>query len=283
LALSGFKEPHYFAADYPRRREIENQDDYDALFAKARPDQLRGDVSSHYLSSKVAIPAILRRRPDAKFIALVRDPVEMFISWHNECVKSLDEDVEDPERAWRLQSERASGALPKLCKEPGYLQYREFCGLGEQIRRLFDLVPPDRRLVILWDDLDRSPATVQKQITDFLGVQDVGLNHFPRENTFASHRSHAVARLVRLIYVHPLVKRLRVRLKPILNRRGVYPLKWAVDRSLIGAAKPTLSGPFREELRLEFETDVATLEKLLDRDLSHWKNSRASSVRHQVS
>src|SRR5580658_7439936 len=82
LFLSGIKEPHYFAYDFPRRREVETIEDYDHLFACAQPAQLRGEASAHYLSSKEATAAILQRRADAKFIALVRNPVNMFVSWH---------------------------------------------------------------------------------------------------------------------------------------------------------------------------------------------------------
>jgi len=176
LALSTIKEPYFFSEEYPKRREMVDPADYAALFSHARDGQLRGEASAIYLSSETAIPAILRLRPDAKFIALVRDPVEMYISWHNECLKSLDEDEKDPERAWRLQEKRAAGQIPRLCKEPGYLQYRKICSLGAQVRRLFDLVPPHQRLVLLWDDIQFYPADVHKQIAAFLSISDETLS-----------------------------------------------------------------------------------------------------------
>ena len=271
LALSKIKEPYYFASDYPRRREMEKDAEYEALFAHAREGQLRGEASAIYLSSGPAIPAILERRPDARFIAMVRDPVDMFVSWHNECLKSLDEDEKDPVRAWALQKERAAGRLPALCKEPGYLQYREICSLGSQIGRFFELVPANQRMVVVWDDLNYAPAAVYKRILHFLEIEDTGAVDFRRENAYAAHRSRVVALLARSIYAHHRLKRLRLQVKPLLNGLGIYPLSWAVNYSLQRAVKPPLPASFISELRAEFRTDVLLLEQLIGRDLSHWR------------
>jgi hypothetical protein len=271
LGLSKIKEPRYFASDYPGRREMETDAEYQALFAHAGHGQLRGEASAIYLTSEVAIPAILERRPDAKLIALVRNPVDMFVSWHNECLKSLDEDEKDPERAWCLQEMRAGGSLPELCWEPGYLQYRKICSLGTQIGRLFDLVPASQRLVIVWDDLQTAPAAVIKQVVDFLGIEDIGITEFARENVYASHKSQAVARLVRSFYAYPRLKILRRRVKPALNACGIFPLLWAVKLSLRKSVKPRLSEDFHRELTEEFDREVRLLEQLLDRDLSSWR------------
>jgi len=271
LALSKIKEPYYFASDYPRRREMEKDAEYEALFAHARKGQLRGEASAIYLSSDTAIPAILDRRPDAKFIALVRDPVDMFVSWHNECLKSLDENEKDPVRAWALQNDRAAGRLPALCKEPGYLQYREICSLGSQIGRFFELVPANQRLVVVWDDLNRAPAAVYERILHFLGVEGIGPIDFRRENAYAVHRSRVVALLARSIYTHNRLKRLRLQVKPLLNGLGIYPLEWAVNYSLQRAVKPALPASFLSGLRAEFRSDILLLEQLIERDLSHWR------------
>src|ERR1700722_2835206 len=77
--LPSLKEPQYFAFDHKRGRAVERIDLYDDLYNEASDSQLRGDASILYLSSAEAIPAILQRRPDAKFIAIIRDPVELFI------------------------------------------------------------------------------------------------------------------------------------------------------------------------------------------------------------
>lgn len=276
LALSTIKEPRYFAYDFPGRREMDTDADYEALFARGAKGRLRGEASAIYLHSEIAIPALLKRRPDVKLIALVRNPVEMFVSWHNECLKSLDENERNPETAWRLQRERASGKLPRLCIEPKYLQYREICALGTQIKRFYELVPAGQRLVVVWNDLNCIPATVYKNIADFLGVEDIGIGCSEKKNSYGTHRLAIVPRVVRAFYADPVLRSLRRRFKPVLNSRGLFPLLWAVDFSLKQVAKPRLSSEFRRELLAEFRPEVELLEMLLGRDFSEWKAESGS-------
>jgi hypothetical protein len=268
LFLSQIKEPHFFSYDLPRRREVETIEDYDRLFARAGNAQLRGETSAHYLGSTEATTAILQRRPDAKFIALVRNPLDMFVSWHNECCKALDEDEQVPERAWMLQEERAQGRrIPKLCKEPAFLQYKKVCSLGAQIQSLFRLVPERQRLVTVFDDLQQHPRTAYERIVDFLGVQDNGTEGFLRENIFARSKSALIARVIRFAHLNAGVKKLRIRLKPMLNQHGIQPIGWLLRHNLKRAVKPTLSAEFRKELEAAFAPDVRLLERLLGRDL----------------
>jgi hypothetical protein len=233
-----------------------------------------------YLSSPEAIPAILQRRPDAKIIAAVRNPIDLFISWHNQCLKNLDEDVKDPEQAWRAQDRRAMGQLlPKSCNQPRSLQYRSICGIGTQIDRLFKLVPENQRLVLVFDDLQRNPRDAYRQIIDFLGIQDDGRTEFFHENGFARPRSIMVARLARSVQIYRPLKALRLRIKPFLNRHGIFSVERFFGNNLVPAAKPELSDAFRRELIDEFRSDILLLENLLRRDLAGWRQeSLVSSV-----
>lgn len=272
IFLPSIKEPHYFAFELMRRRAVETDADYDNLFRRASVEQLCGDGSVMYLSSTEAIPALIRRRPDVKIIVSVRDPVEMFISWHNQCLKSLDEDVEDPEVAWRMQTERAAGQqLPKLCYHPGALKYRSVCSVGAQVQRMADLVPAAQRLILVYDDIEQNPRASYKRILDFLGVQDDQRGEFLRENSYARPRSVLRARAARAVQTHPILKKFRLGLKPFLNQHGVYFVERFFQNNLVPFQKPGLSEEFRRELRLEFSADITILENLLGRDLSGWR------------
>src|ERR1022692_1315894 len=262
------KEPHYFAYDFPGRREVETTEDYDRLFAGAERAQLRGEASVHYLHSKEATAAILRRRPDAKFIALVRNPLDMFVSWHNQSLNHLYEEELDPERAWMLQKERARRRrIPKLCREPAFLQYKALCSLGTQIESLFRLVPEHQRLVIVFDDLQQHPRQAYQQIVDFLGIQDDGTERFVRENVFARPKSEFIAEVIRFANERPGFRKLGIKLKPVLHKYGIRPLDWLARHNMKYVAKPTLSREFRRELEAAFAPDVQLLERLLCRDL----------------
>src|SRR4051812_29453240 len=71
------KDPHFFCEDMVGSRHAADLKDYLALFSDAGPDQIVGEASVWYLFSEVAISKIFALRPDAKFIVMLRDPVEV--------------------------------------------------------------------------------------------------------------------------------------------------------------------------------------------------------------
>jgi hypothetical protein len=271
VSFSCIKEPHYFALDYPNRREVENFSDYDRLFVGATASDLRGEASTSYLFSREAVPAILRQRPDAKIIAMVRNPLDMFVSWHNELVKSWDEDQLSPERAWRLQQERSAGRMiPRYCKQPEFLQYQTVCSLGTQIQRLFELVPEPQRLVLVLDDLDANPDAEYRSVLQFLNLECNPGETFSHENSYSQFDSILIPRLSYSILTSPRLKKVRARLTPLFTRYQVRPLRWLTRRGTRQVQKPVLSDSFREELMEVFQPEVRSLETLLNRDFSHW-------------
>jgi hypothetical protein len=275
--LSAIKEPHYFAFDYPKRREVESLRDYDGLFSKAKENQVRGEASVYYLSSEEAVPAILGRRPDAKFIALVRNPVDLFVSFHNELLKGFDEDIQSPESAWRMQERRAQGFdVPKHCIVPTTLQYRYMCNLGRQLERVFRLVPESQRLVVLYDDLRRDTMSTMEKITTFLGVSSDGIDVIFESNKFGRYNNKLAPRLMRAGIENLAIRRIRAKVKPFLNQCGIRPMAWLMQVSLENAPKPVLTDAFREELTDTFSDDVRVLEQLLGRDLSNWRSLASS-------
>ena len=53
---------------------------YHAFFENARPDQIKGEISPHYLTSTEAIKKIYQYNPDIKLLITLRNPVEVVYS-----------------------------------------------------------------------------------------------------------------------------------------------------------------------------------------------------------
>ncbi len=269
--LPAIKEPHYFASELGTRRDVESWRIYEGLFAHAYEGQVRGESSVRYLSSPNAIAALLRHNRGVKIIALVRNPIEVFVSWHNQCIKSTEEDVADPERAWYLQARRTQGIeIPRHCQDPTALEYRRICSVGTQIERLMELAPASQRLVIVYDDLASDPVETYRSILRFLGLADDGRRSLPRVNSFSRPRSITLARIARACQVNPILKRLRTAIKPRLQRWGIRIFERLFPANFVAAPRPRLSPEFRDALRAAFREEVALLSRLLERDLNHW-------------
>ena len=127
ICFSAPKEPHYFsrlpAGWSPDRLE---RDYFGVFFRECRdPAAMLGEGSVSYIYSDPAIEAIERHLPQARYIAMLRNPLEMIPSYHSRLVYILDEDEPDLARAWALQEARAEGRhIPRRCRDWRMLQYR---------------------------------------------------------------------------------------------------------------------------------------------------------------
>lgn len=268
------KEPFYFCDDFPKLKRAHFLDDdaaYLALFDAADPGRhaVIGEGSTNYLRSATAIENALRMAPDAKFIAMLRNPVEVVHAFHMELRFSRNEDEADFETAWRLQEARARGErIPEANQAELFLQYRDMAMFAAQIERFFALVPEDRRLVLLQEDLNADCGAVYRRALEFLGLPDDGRTEFPRVNAAHAHRSEFIARLI-LTPPGPLkapVEALRGAL-----RRNRIPFIETLKRKLRkNATRETMSPAFRAELEDVYRADVARTGALIGRDLSHW-------------
>lgn len=195
--MSRIKEPHYFNTDM-KYRNVLRRSEYVSLFPVTAQTRVLAEASTWYLYSDVAVPNILNEHPDAKIIAMTRNPFDMAVSlfYHNRY--KLHEPLEEIGAAWAAQNRRASGIdLPRDCVEPAFLQYHSACSLRFLIDRLQSRVAPENLLVLRLEDMRVDPRNGYKAILDFVGVVDDGRTDFPVRNEARQQRSRLVSRIIR--------------------------------------------------------------------------------------
>ena len=266
------KEPHYFAAELnPRFRRFDNEQQYlRECFGRAGPKRHAvGEGSTLYLRSPVAARIIRQFDPDARIIAMFRNPADLAYSFHAQAVFNLDEDVTDFRAAWRLQDQRRRGqSIPKTCRTPEFLQYRDVAMLGEQLQRLYGVFGRNQVLTILFEDFVADTAKVYAEVLAFLGLAHDGRSHFPPINENRRHRSGLIGRLMFTPpgWMYGGVQWVKRRLG--LKRTGVVDL--LVRLNAARRQRPPLDADLRAEMIETFRQDILTLQDLLGRDLSHW-------------
>lgn len=279
VCFSRPKEPHFFMTDMPAMRAFSDKSSYldqcfghcDAAAAKAV-----GEGSVWYLYSDEAIDNILRERPDARFIVMLRNPVEMVPSFHQKAVESLDEDVTDFAVAWSLQPERRRGRrIPARCRDRRLLDYTWVGRLGVRVAAIRQRIPAAQLMLILYDDFAEDSLSVFRQTLDFLGLPDDGRRSLPRINEHRRVRSRLLLAFaknppVRMVQAVDLLKRAFG-----IERLGLIDRLWRSQ--LVPASRPPLSPDLRRELLATFSDDIDLLGELLERDLGHWKTADGSS------
>ncbi|TPE49121.1 sulfotransferase family protein [Amaricoccus solimangrovi] len=269
------KEPFYFSEDYPKLKKqhfLTDDASYLALYANADPERhiALGEGSTNYLASEVAVARALRMSPDAKFIVLLRDPVEVAHAFHMEQVFARNEDEEDFERAWRLQDARARGeSIPATCLAPQFLLYREVASYAGQIERFFAQVPPERRLVLFQEQLKADPLGLYRESLAFLGLPDDGRAEFPIVNGSHSHRYEWLANLV-LRPPKPLQPAVWA-FRNYARRNKPRSIELLKERLRVKSRRKDMSPAFEAELYEVFRPDVERLERLLEVSLPKWK------------
>lgn len=265
------KEPHFFNTD--DRCLIQTLAAYERLFSAATSKHRAiGEASVWYLSSEVAVANILAYQPQARFIVMLRNPIEMAPALHSEMLLSGHENVRDFYEAWLLQEQRRKGQKrPVFTWATRRLQYGPACSLGVQLRRLLAAVGRERVLTILLDDIILNPRQVYLEALQFLGLDDDGRVEFPALNT---SRNLRCPRLVRALFI---LGQLSARYKIGANSGFLQRL---MNRCFRESPRHAIAPATQDMLREYFTADIHLLARLLGRNLDHWLGAepRSNSV-----
>jgi hypothetical protein len=265
------KEPHFFAKDLGTYPFIKTPEDYARLFADAGERHLRvGEASVYYLRSTVAIANIREFNPDARLIAMFRNPVDMLHSFHAQLLYVAEESESDFETAWRLQEQRSRGiGLPPRSRGGFLVQYRELAGFGTQTERLLSIFPREQVQLILYDDFAASPQAVYDDVVRFLGIPHDGRREFPRINEGKRARLGWLRDFYRK--PPPPLRSAFRGLKRAVGGEGISTVaRRIVALNTAKERRPPLAPEFRAELVETFRDELGLLARLLNRDLSHW-------------
>ena len=278
--LANPKEPFYWSFDYPglqARNGFDSLEKYEAMFEEASLVHTAFcEGSTNYLRSECALENIMGYNPDARFIVMLRNPVDVVHAFHSELLFSYNETEPDFRKAWQLQEKRARGeAIPDTCTAPQFLQYAQVARFAEQIERFFEIVPESQRKVIVFDDFAKDTKKVFDETLDFLGLSPFEMESFERVNAAHGHRFPLFSKLI----LDPPAP-----LKPLVNglREVCREQDGWVRKIKMMLRKPEKRVPLTPELRAElsefFADDVKQLSSLLGRDLSHWTETARSSA-----
>ena len=250
------KEPNFFCTDFSNKmRKVVDKKKYLKLFEGANQFRAVGEASTWYLFSKEAIPRINVFNPDAKFIAIVRNPIDVVYSSFLTARYYLNENVRSFKKSWHLQDKRKEGkSIPRWCRDPKLLQWGKIAKTGEQIERLLHFVPREKVKIIVFDDFINNTKKVYKEVLDFLDLEYKGKKDFPVYNKKRNIRFTFVGFILNKLYQY----------NNKINWRKFF--QW----NIIKKYKYDLDPNFRKELKKYFKKDVQILSKILNRDLTHW-------------
>jgi len=176
ISMSAVKEPKYFLTDGTRphhrgpdderadRAYVVKRATYEALFEyPPGPGGYAGESTPYYLWDPDAAPRIRALVPEARLVAVLREPtLRAYSNWAD--LREQGRENLDFASAMAAEEERR-----RLGWEPFWF-YRELGLYGKQLTRLLTVFPREQVSVVLADDLAEAPDPTVAEIFAFLGL-----------------------------------------------------------------------------------------------------------------
>lgn len=241
IFMSTPKEPNFFSDEAEWKRGL---DWYFGLFAAAREGDLCGESSTHYTKLPTharTIDRIAEHVPDAKFIYVMRHPIDRLISHyiHEWTQRVIDEPLS-----------RAIDAHPEL------VQYGQY---AMQLRPYIERFGRERVLPVFFDRLNAHSQDELERVCRFIGYHpQPEWRELPPSNVSGERMRKSKVRDV--LVDLPVLSIIRRRLVPKALRERVKQLWMMKDR-------PQLEDRDRRRLVAMFDPDLAELGRALGIDL----------------
>ena len=177
-----WKEVSFFDRHYTRGEAW-----YRGNFPNAlRTRGLVGEASPSYLFHPLAPERVAALVPEAKLIALVRNPVDRAFSQYQHEV-ALGREPLSFEDALEAEGERLSGEVERMLADPAYFSrpwwdytYRGRGRYAEQLDRWLAVFAREQLLVVPSEDLLAEPEQTHARVLEFLGAPPHRLDAYPR-------------------------------------------------------------------------------------------------------
>ncbi len=283
------KEPWFFAQELrPRspaqgtRSRPNTLEEYVRLFDDAPANALVGEASPQYIRSRTAAAEIAALRPDARIVAILREPAAFLRSLHMQLLATHIESETSLARAIELEPQRREGRrIPRRSISPPSLLYSDHVRYAEQLKRLHDAFGREQVMVVIYDDFRADNEGTVRDVLRFLGVDDtapVRTVETKPLNEVRSMRLHQLRRGVRRLGLNPAaggrVSRALDTVAPSALRSS--SLSAALRRRAYGPQSPP-DERLMGELRRRFAGEVRAAGEYLGRDLvTLWGYDRIS-------
>lgn len=281
IYLPKLKEPRFLASDmqprpghglgpqehgYPQTLE-----EYLALFEAAKPGQRVGEASAFYLWSRTAAERIADLQPDARIIAILREPASFLRSLHLMLVRWGVEAEKDLRTALSLEPARREGReLPRYSHRPQLLQYSDHVRYVDQLSRFGARFPPEQILVLIYEDFHRDNEATVRRVLRFLGAEDESPIDVMNVNvTTGSVRSQRARHLITSLKRGrgPIARSAKATVKMLTTPRLRSAAALTIQHRLVHAEAPPSDEDLMSELRQRFKPEVVATSEYLGRDL----------------
>jgi hypothetical protein len=271
--MSPEKEPHFFAfegekvnfngtageKEWLNRTAITDINDYQQQFSKASKEIAIGEASALYLYIPKAAARIRHHIPEAKLITILRNPVDRaYSAFIFQKRDGLEPNLDFAQALKAEESRKKNNWVP-------IYYYQDMGFYYHQVKRYFDLFPPEQLRVYLYDDFTSNPLHILQDAFNFLGVDDTFTpDTNARHNVSGIPKNKALHEFLRAEN-HPL----KTFFKPLIPKGLRRNVMLKLHNNNLEKAPP-LAQEIRKQLIQVYKEDILKLQDLLQKDFSKW-------------
>lgn len=265
IYLPRVKEPEYFTRDEFYRK---GEKYLSVFYHDLKNEKLIGGANAHLMYFPETAERIKAHNATMKHIAILRNPVDRAYSAFHFARSRNVESCLTFEEALRKESTRLHGKY----KERSELTYLSHGFYASQLERFFDSFGRSNVYIIFFEDIRIDFTDVLKKTLNWLGTDwhDIQPQHFEIVNVASSPRFKT---LQKILYAgNTRIATFFRRMIPVTMRYLYHVhIKNPIARLNSEAySYEPINAETRKRLIEYFKPVNAELEKLLDKDLSHW-------------
>lgn len=251
------EELHFFDVD---RNYAKGLDWYLAHFTQCKTESIIAQTSPLYIYNPEVPPRIKEFNPEAKFIFILRNPIDRAYSHYWNSVRYGYE---------HLSFEEAIAREPERIKQNSdYRRHYSYIDRGkytEQLQRYYQLFPQENILVLLFDSLKKSYVDIGKICGEFL---DVDPDLFVYSQTKQSVRNRA--QIPRFDFLQQWISRQYDRQSKNEAMNIPFVVRAIEKINLKNIKYAPMAETTKLKLIAEFKQEIISLQKLLNIDLQDW-------------
>lgn len=241
-------EPHFFSSDFER-----GWDHYSRFFKDAPQGAILGEKSADYLAHPLAPVRMAEALPGIPLLVQLRDPVARAYSDYKMLFRRGHVSGNPQEYLTSLDN-----------SQPRFLQDGLY---GQHLQRWFDHFPKRSILTFLFEDVLEDGRSVVEKVSEHIGVSPV------YDEDFGSSRQNDSRAKLLPLPIRQALAPLKASIEPLRGNPAFESFRSIFAREL---AYPPLEPDVVKRMREFYLPDIELLERLIDCDLSDWKQPQDS-------
>jgi len=258
MFFNNFQKRNNFKLQGRKTKKITTFEQYNALFKGVKTEKAIGEASPAYISNKDCPTLINKHLPNAKIIAILRQPVARAYSNFLHARRADREVIADFETAFNKEKERKAENWSPLYYYKGKGYY------AEQLERYYNLFPKENIKVLLFEEVIKNPIETAQEIFEFLNIDNSFVPDTSKKANVSGTPKGMFGWLIMKLRYYSIIPNIQFsKYLPQFIIQFLFRSAYKKASPLNPKVKTRLTHKFYKE-------DILKLEKLIGKDLQHW-------------